>query len=397
MNLLSVDLTYSLKRGDASMKKLLFAILFLPFITIAEDDFQNFAIHQTYITPRSLGMGGAITAVVDDYSALFFNPAALRRLETWELNFTMGGAFTPDVLDFTGDLSDATGVGTDDSDPARINAVVDVLESYVGENFSSRFPTLSGIFAQNNFAIGIIPADPQLNLALHNSLGPQVNVEAYNDTTIAAALAGDLFSVLDNLHWGVTFKGVYRGYAGQNLIAIDLLNDDDFFQDEDIQEGFTIDTDIGFLWLPEWTEYGPALSLVIRNLLDIGFQQNFNIFNDNSTEPPRLERRFDIGSAWYFPSFWLFEPKVTFDIRDIGHSRFALLKGMHLGGELSWQAFSWLEGAYRMGINQGYFTAGLTAQFSLFRLDYATWGEEVGTSTTRIEDRRHMLTLALDI
>ena len=39
----------------------------------------NFGIHQDYVSTRAFGNGNAFSAVADDHSALFYNPAALAR------------------------------------------------------------------------------------------------------------------------------------------------------------------------------------------------------------------------------------------------------------------------------------------------------------------------------
>lgn len=47
----------------------------------------DFSIHQPYISTRAMGMGNAFTAVADDHSAMFYNPAALARRENGNLHF----------------------------------------------------------------------------------------------------------------------------------------------------------------------------------------------------------------------------------------------------------------------------------------------------------------------
>ncbi|MCB0384245.1 MAG: hypothetical protein KDD43_02535, partial [Bdellovibrionales bacterium] len=52
----------------------------------------DFSIHQPYISTRAMGMGNAFTAVADDHSAMFYNPAALARREDGNLHFFLRGA-----------------------------------------------------------------------------------------------------------------------------------------------------------------------------------------------------------------------------------------------------------------------------------------------------------------
>ncbi len=57
---------------------------------------------------------------------------------------------------------------------------------------------------------------------------------------------------------------------------------------------------------------------------------------------------------------------------------------------------SLFRGGWRAGLNQGYWTAGFTGEFGVFKLDLATYGEEVGVEGVEIENRRFMTTMSLD-
>ncbi len=118
---------------------------------------------------------------------------------------------------------------------------------------------------------------------------------------------------------------------------------------------------------------------------------------ENTYDVERLYRRIDIGSRWEYPSIGVFQPRGLLDIRDIGHPNWNLYKGLHLGVEVDWKMYNWWKGAYRLGVNQGYLTLGLSAKLGWFNLDLATWGEEVGTYNTRTENRRFMAKFNLEI
>jgi hypothetical protein len=68
-----------------------------------------------------------------------------------------------------------------------------------------------------------------------------------------------------------------------------------------------------------------------------------------------------------------------------------------LGFEFDWAMASWWKGAYRIGVNQGYPTLGFSALFTIFNLDLATYGEDVGTIDHPKENRMYTVKLNIDI
>ncbi|MDX9730744.1 MAG: hypothetical protein RBT63_03145, partial [Bdellovibrionales bacterium] len=69
---------------------------------------------------------------------------------------------------------------------------------------------------------------------------------------------------------------------------------------------------------------------------------------------------------------------------------------LHMGAEFLWKIRSWYQGGWRVGLNQGYFTAGFNGDFAMFRLDLTTYAQEVGTSTNPKATRVYMAKMSLD-
>ncbi|MCC6278053.1 MAG: UPF0164 family protein [Oligoflexia bacterium] len=356
----------------------------------------SFYMHQQVLSTRVQGMGGAFTALADDYNALYFNPAGLARLKEGELNFYLTGLYTPSVFDL---ISDIQGTG---SDPV---ALQNKLQKYFGSHYGVR-ATLGGTWARPGWAIGFHPIDLTIEADVSGSAGATVGVQAFQDSTIQYGMA---WNFLDNdaLSVGVAPKAVYRANYEDSLTALDFVTSSQLFRPTDAQEGLALDLDFGALYtvqVPEegwlsWLKYAkPTFAFVVRNIVDAGFKTNFKLYSKESSPVTysKLERRFDVGSRFDLPEFWVFKPRLMIDGRDMGSRYASLRKCLHVGAELAWEAFSWLRGAYRMGLSQGYLTAGLTAELTVFRLDFATYSEEIGTASSTKESRRYMLTLGLD-
>jgi hypothetical protein len=348
-----------------------------------------FNIDQTYNSVRALGMGGAMAAVADDYNTLFYNPAGMTRLSEGEFNGFLRGGFEPSIIELLNEISKAG------SDEAALNAAI---AKFYSQNMYTQPLSLGGFWVRPNWGVAFIPIDMDANISVHQGLGPTLNLKTLTHTTFAMGFAQkqDWSWLPGNVSVGGTGKMILKGSVEKAVPAVDLATNPEVFTSKDLAMGATVDVDASVMWTPEWkVDAGqPHFSVVGRNLLNWGFQ---NVGDASLGTPSALQRRFDLGSAWEFPTFSFFSPLVVFDIRDIGHTNWNVKKGIHLGAELKWDAWGWLNGAYRLGINQGYWTAGINLQAAWFGLDIISWGEEMGTSSVGVESRRFMVQFNLNI
>lgn len=381
------------------------AVLF-SFDNLYAEEASTFKIHHHYLSTKSAGMGDASVASVNDYSAIYYNPAALARREDGQMNFALNFAGTPTIQKFTKDVSDAANVQGSDTDKAT--AVADVLESTYGKNFGVRLGLLESAWVRPGWGIGFLPADISMDLSVHRQVGPAVNVRFVGDTTLAYAYAQDVNWISNGrLSAGITGKFVNRVFIDRSLNFLDLAINPNFVQKSDLREGYTVDADLGFLWTPELPDEGilsalayaqPSFGMVIRNVAELGFKRSFKLVNkETSNDPPeKLYRVIDFGTKWEYPSFWIFGGRGTLDFRDLLHPAASWRKSLHLGFEFDWTMYSWWKGNYRIGLNQMYLTAGLSMYFGVFNLDIATYAEDIGTANTPKENRIYMAKFNID-
>lgn len=358
----------------------------------------DFTIHQEYTSTRALGMGNAFTAVADDHSAMFYNPATLAWRKDGQLRMFLRGGTSPESLELFDEIDEVSDVPEAD----QAQAYSDLIVSHYGDHFYYRVPTIGAVWVRPGWGIALLPADLSLDLAVHRQVGPMVNINMYMDTTLAFAYSNKLkwLNKRHQLSWGATIKSIHRIHVGEAISAAQLANGSDVFDTSHANEGLTGDLDLGLYWKPPASGFlkyiEPSFAFVGRNLVDYGFTQNFHFIDENSGEPPKLQRRFDLGSKFDLPDFWVFDPHFAFDMKDMGHENFTVEKGMHAGLELYWKMFNWWKGHWSVGLNQMYWTAGFGARLAWFQLDLATFGEEVGTPSAKTESRRYMMELALD-
>ncbi len=362
----------------------------------------NYRIHHEYHSLRALGMGDAFVAVANDYSGLFYNPAALARREDGHLNLYIDVSGSKDIGTFVESVAEATESETDSE-----SKTIEVLQNAYGKNFAFHATLPSGIWVRPGWGVAVLPLTMTVDLGLHSNFGPSLNANVIADTIIAYGWAKD-FYWLDRgrTSAGFTMKAINRGHYSELIHALDLNSK--IVEASDLNEGLTVDADVGFLFTPEIPTEGfisllrltkPTFGLVVRNIFDYGFKNDLNLYNDkkNLADPEKLHRRIDIGSRWEYPEVFIFGGRGVMDIRDILHPQFSLKKGFHLGFEFDWRMFSWWRGQYRIGYSQGYLTAGASALFSYFNLDLATYSDDVGTRNNPRESRKFEIRMNIDI
>lgn len=389
------------------MIRTLFIFIIFSFIASfshAEGSLQS-KIHHHYQSARPLGMGDAFVAVANDYNAVLYNPAGLARLEDGEINMSMEFSGSSNFASFANEVTQ-TGKSSS-TEGQKTTEYMNLLKQYYGKQFSLRAGLLQGIWVRPHWGIAVLPADLTLDMVVHNAVGPALDFKSYLDSTIAYGYGQDFKGIPGRLSWGVTGKFVNRGYANKLILPLDLAADSKLVKVEDWQEGYTVDADIGLLYTPQLPSEGwmsairlakPTFGLVVRNIGEFGFGQSLKVFNKVKTSPPeKMYRVLDVGTKFEYPNLWIFSGRGVMDFRDIGHPNFTTRKSFHLGFEFDWRVTSWWKGAYRIGVNQGYPTLGLSALFSIFSLDLVTYGEDVGSSQVPKENRTYMAKLNINI
>jgi hypothetical protein len=339
-----------------------------------------------------MGMGGAFTALADDYNALYFNAAGLAaNIEKKEFNFQIDAGLTPSLIGFYNNIGSA---GT------SVPAMTTLLESNYGSHYSAR-AGFGATYVSPGFGWGVQPLDLTAEMDINANAGAGIGLQAWNDTLIQFGFAGKLKDT--GFSWGVAPKAVYRGFIEKQVLALDLAQNNSIVSASDADEGLTVDADVGAIYaikVPDSWAVKPTVAFVVRNIVNEGFFSNFHLYNANSNgitnQDGYMGRRFDIGTRFDLPEFWAFKPRVMFDARDIGQTYASVKKVMHFGAELPWKVTESILGAYRIGMSEGYFTAGFSFYLSLLEIDVASYSEEIGTTDTPRQSQRYLAQVSFD-
>lgn len=333
-----------------------------------------------YRGARPLGMGGAFSAVADDHNARYYNPAGLAGSGVFHL-----GIFNPFIsvsensIDLINDFGDAN---TDDTEEVN-----DLLRSYLGENNNIKI-VLDPYFG---FKIGNVGmaltalANSDINVNIHNPVWPEAHVSAVVDYGLMLGAGVDV-PMVPGLKVGATLKALNRESLNEVYTAIDIADEDVDFADridDDMESGTGVGLDIGVLYTK--TDLVPlsdiSFAFTAQNLPDIDYGDALD-----------CQSQFNLGVALKqnFGILTLTEAADYMDITDNLVGDESMEKKLHLGVEAKIPVL-----AVRVGMNQGYYTAGATIDFKVIKLDVATYGEEVGVMGGQKEDRRFVGQLSM--
>lgn len=364
------------------MKKitLLIAILLLPTLAFAESTLFNYP--HLYRGMRSLGMGGAYTAVGGNAEAVFYNPATLHNMGFQLDLINPLIEVDQNALDIYQDLSDAMDLpsNTTAETTAKTNKLLEIAEANSGKPLHGRLADFSSV-AVKNVVVGIL-GQGNVDAKLHNQSDRLLEMQSALDL---GPVAG--FSV------GLPVTGLRLGIAGKYITRTSVIEEYsvneiaaanfDPADDQETNSDFSLDA--GLLYeLPVLTTLKPRVGISVLDISDLDFK-----------EGGKIPQRVNVGASVTAKLPLLAEVILAADYEDVGKAYeqdSSTWKRVHLGGEFGLLKRTLL---IRAGLNQGYPTYGAELDIWLLRLGYTFYSEEMGAYAGQDKDDRHLVQLTL--
>lgn len=327
---------------------------------------------------RSMGMGGASVATVNDETALLCNPAALGKLRDYIVTIA-----DPEL---EGNTNTVGLVGENLMKAFDPQFVLDKLND--PENLDKRLHTKAQIFPSlvvPNFGFGIFgkySLDGKVD-----KTGTNYELDYINDYAAVAAFNFRLFNGI------IKLGGSARAMNRVEIHRTDIpANSTDLKVDTLAGEGFGVASDVGLV-LTAPVMFLPTLAAVWRDVGDTTYTLKKGMFTDAITIPNHTPQTVDVALA-FFPIISN-RSRATFtleysDVLTAGDEEDHMRRA-HAGIEFNFADAFFI----RAGMNQRYWTAGLEFSMLNYQLQAGTYGEEVGIVDATEEDRRYTIKFAI--
>lgn len=321
---------------------------------------------------RAMGMGGAVVATVNDETALLSNPAALGKLRNSFLT----------VIDPQIDTNaDITRFVTASNLTQALDAqgLLQILNANPGRYFhlvGNLFPSL----IIPNFGFGLL-----VNYSYNANVDSTGTTFTFNYRNDYAPVIGYNLKLFD----GIIKIGFHARYMNRVEINAQLPTSSTGLQISTLaSEGNAIAADAGLIFTLPFT-YLPSLALVAHDVGGTKFDLGAGYFYKPSTRPQDVRASYDAGISINPIISNHNRLQISLEYRDFlnAYNETDIYRRVHGGIEFNLSDLLFL----RAGWNQRYWTAGLELAVQNFQIQFATYGEDVGTDgVAPQEDRRYM-------
>ena len=199
----------------------------------------------------------------------------------------------------------------------------------------------------------------------------------------------------DRLGVGLTAHAEFRATSGSSFSMLEFIKGTSISSILRGGSGVDFDFDLGTTFRPHWDllDFRYEIGAAVNNILG-GTAGSMGRIGGWSKDPITTPRTYNLGISATHKALPVFD-SYTFALEctDIGNNdNGSFYRLLHFGTEERLKNM-----AFRLGLNQGYFTAGFGLDLGFFDLNLATYGEELGLNPGTVEDRRYALEFGFQI
>ncbi len=329
-------------------------------------------LYQPGLQARCFAMGGTCISHVRGAASLFYNPAALARVEGFDLIIAdVQAGISKDVVDFSSKFQGATFSASD-------------FNQLYGKTLTADVAARTG-FAMPGFGFGLF-SNNSTNMQFSDPTFPTFHMNLISEY---GYVVGGAFSLGSETSLGISARHIKRWGGDKDIDMMSLVGSSSDgvassnFQDHGVGHGL----DLAFMTTLNHP-MKPTLSVVWQ---DVGVT-TFNLTSGVAPPPPQYDNL--IFGAAIKQELGIFSFTHAFEYKFIRTSGYDLSKKLHLGTEASFGPLD-----IRGGINQGYVTYGVGLDLLFFQLDAAAYATELGTYAGQSRSDRYTvsLTFGLDL
>ena len=343
-----------------------FFILISFFVFHAEAD----SLFTPNLNARARAMGGTSIAYTQGVDALFYNAAALSKVEGYTLK----------IADANLGTSKNSQRLVDQAFSSTSPATAGGLQSLYGETFFAEASTQSGMVFPY-FGFGAYSSN-YVSETFNNPVFPTFNVDFLSEYGYLLAGAVPLGN---NMSFGFTGRHMKRWSGKQDILVSDLLGttDRDLIQSRLQDKGTGNAIDISFLaTIPQ---QNLNIAVVWK---DVG---NTAYTIDTGNGPERQDDNLSFGVS-KIAKYSFFDMTYAFEYDHIRQANENISKKLHIGAEMSLGLID-----LRAGLSQGNLTYGAGVDLWLINIEAAAYSDELGSSVGQNRSDRYQASISITL
>lgn len=343
---------------------IILSILTFPFFSVHADFYQGI---------RQMGMGGASVAVVNDETSLLLNPIGLGRLRVPYITL-----IDPEVTTNTDSVSSVQSLLLDST---NVKEIYPELASNLDQRYFIRtqiFPS----YVDRHYGFGFLMKDEIV--ATRSSATQFMDLNYVSDWVgvfgLNKSFYGGVLKIGGSARW--VDRVQYMGTLDPATDGLDLKTL--------AAQGAGLAADVG-VSLSSPTDWLPTISVMARDVGDTSFSLSDGMRDYlTTTDPTKVPMTIDVAVA-IFP-IWTNVTRGTFTIEydDVLESGDTIQK-LHAGLEINLADRFYFRGGY----NRGYLTGGFEWNTQFIQLQFAYYGEEIGTEDNPVQEDRYAIKAVL--